>query len=157
MIYRSKRDNWVMLSFALAVISPVALGVFLLIASPAKLASWLLIGIGIAAGIIIYWLSNSLYYEITESKLNVRFGPMRWIITLESIAEVYPTRSPFSSPALSLDRLLIKYENLQGTSALMVSPQDQTAFVKALAAAEPRLKLVGNALKSYWTIPGKEA
>jgi hypothetical protein len=148
MIYRSKRDTWVMLTFALAIIFPVALGVFLLIASPARLASWLLIGTGIAVGIVIYWLSSPLYYEITESKLNVRSGPMRWIIALESIDEVYPTRSPLSSPALSLDRLLIKYENLQGPGALMVSPEDQTAFLKALAAAEPRLKLVGNALKS---------
>jgi hypothetical protein len=73
---------------------------------------------------------------------------MRWIIALETIDEVYPTRSPLSSPALSLDRLLIRYKNLHGPSTLMVSPEDKTAFLNALAAAEPRLKLVGNSLRS---------
>ena len=137
-----------MLSFALAISLTVALGVFLLIASPAKLAGWLLIGVGIAVGIFIYWLENTLHYEITVAKLNVRSGPMRWSIALESIEGVYATRSVLSAPALSFDRLLIRYKNLHGPRSLMISPDDKRAFLNALGAAEPRLKLAATTLKS---------
>ena len=147
MIHRSKKDPWLMLTFALIVILPVALGVVLLNTFLLKLAGWLLIGIGITVGILIYLLITPLYYEIVDSKLNVRSGPMRWIIPLASIDEVYPTSSPLSSPALSSDRLLIRYKNEHGLSAVMVSPEDKPAFLKALANAEPRLKLDGNVLK----------
>ena len=148
MIQRSKRDGWLVLVLAFAILFPLAIGLCLLIATPARLAGVLLIGVGVAVGILIYWLINPLYYEIAESKLRVRAGPMRWTIPLDSIDEVYPTRNALSSPALSLDRLLIKYVNGSGRRALMISPEDQPAFLKALTAAEPRLKFVGNSLKS---------
>ena len=113
-----------MITFAFAIVLPVALGVFLQIRTPAAyVSSWLMIGIGLAVGLFIYWVMHTLHYEITSSKLNVRAGPLRWRITLEDIDEVYPTRSPLSSPALSLDRLLIRYGN--GSSVLMVSPEDK--------------------------------
>jgi Bacterial PH domain len=147
MIHRSKKETWLMLTLALAIILPLALGAFLLITTPTQIAGWLLIAIGIAVGIFIPWLMTPLYYEITQSELNVRSGPMRWTIPLKFVNEVYLTRSPLSSPALSLDRLLIRYENGKGPSALMISPEDNTAFLQELALAEPRLKLVGNALK----------
>jgi hypothetical protein len=133
-----------MLTLASAIILPLALGAFLLITTPAQLAGWLLTASGIVVGIFIIWLMTPLYYEITQSELNVRSGPMRWSIPLKSIAEVCLTRSPLSSPALSLDRLLIKYENGKGASELMISPKDQIAFLQELADAEPRLKMLGN-------------
>ncbi len=137
-----------MLTFALATVLPVALGVFLLITKPAaELSGWLLIGTGLAVGLFIYWLIHPLHYEITSSKLNVRAGPLRWRIALEDIDEVYPTRSPLSSPALSLDRLLIRYEYGNGSNALMISPVDKKAFLKDLATAAPELQMEGDTLK----------
>ena len=137
-----------MVVFALASALPVALGVFLLIKTPpAQLSGWLSIGIGLGVGLLIYWLTHPLHYEITSSKLNVRAGPMRWSIALADIDEVYPTRNPLGSPALSLDRLLIKYGNRKGPSELMISPQERKEFLQDLAAAAPELQMEGNALK----------
>jgi hypothetical protein len=148
MRHSSKKDAWLMLVFALTSALPVALGVFLVITTPpAHLAGWLLIGIGLAVGLLIYWLTHPLHYDITSSKLNVRAGPLRWSIALEDIDEVCPTRNPLGSPALSLDRLLIKYGNGNGPSELMISPQEKKAFLEDLAAAAPELQKAGNALK----------
>jgi Bacterial PH domain len=147
-IYRSKKDTWLVLAFALTIAFPVVLGVWFLSILSLKLIGGLLIAIGIAVGIFIYWLVTPLYYEIAEAQLNVRAGPKRWTIPLESITEVVPTRSPLSSPALSLERLLIRYENDHSPSTLMISPENKNTFLRALAIAEPRLELVGNALKS---------
>ena len=148
MTHSSKKDNWLMLTFAFAIGSPIALGVFLLIKTPAApLSGWLVIGIGFVVGVLIYWLMHPLHYEITRSKLNVRAGPLRWSIALEDIDEVYPTRSPLGSPALSLDRLLIKYEIGNSSSELMISPEDKKAFLQDLMAAAPELQRTRDALK----------
>lgn len=144
MTHRSKKDAWLMLTFGLAVVSPMAFGVFLLITTPAaQVSGGLLIGVGLVVGLLIYWLVHPLCYEVTSSKLNVRSGPMRWSIPLEAIDEVCPTRSPLSSPALSLDRLLIRYQN----RGLMISPENREAFLKDLAAAAPGLQMRGNSLR----------
>ena len=147
MVYKSKKDGWLILVLSLAGILPVVVGAFVLIATPVQLTGWLLIVTGIVVAVLLRWLMTPLYYEITRSQLNVRSGPLRWSIPLESVAEVYPTRSPLSSPALSLDRLAIRYAIGNSVGALLISPEDKTTFLHELESAEPRLKLVGNALK----------
>jgi hypothetical protein len=52
------------------------------------------------------------------------------VILLEEIYTVVEsTRNPASSPALSLDRLLIRYG---GGSEIMVSPADKAGFMAAI-------------------------
>ena len=146
MTYKSKKDGWLILTFCIAVALPVASGAFLINAADARLAGWLLIGIGLAMGVLLYWLVNPLYYEITPSELYLRAGPLRWNIPHGTISEVCPTRSALGSPALSLDRLMIRYENGQGPNEVMISPKNQKAFLQDLAAAS-ELQVEGNTLK----------
>ena len=127
--FPSKVDRW------LAVTLFIALGVQfcgLLIAissapGPATTAIVLL------TTAIVYPLLLSIllrtYYEVDPATLLVVSGPFCWRIPRASIHGVEPTRSLQSSPALSRDRLKIRYGERRW---IMVSPADQPGFLKAL-------------------------
>jgi membrane protein YdbS with pleckstrin-like domain len=68
-------------------------------------------------------------YTVENAVLIVRTGLFRWRIPLTDIASIGSTRNPMSSPALSLDRLLI--ERRTG-SDLMISPLDKKGFLQEL-------------------------
>jgi hypothetical protein len=68
-------------------------------------------------------------YTLTDEYLLVKCGPFSWSIPLRDIYEIEPTRNPMSSPALSLDRLLVRYG---GGAELMISPADKAGFMMAL-------------------------
>lgn len=75
------------------------------------------------------WLLASTYYLVNVGSLEVRSGPFRWSIPLNEITEVRKSRSALSSPALSLDRMEVKYG--RGRSILL-SPRDSRGFLKAI-------------------------
>jgi len=96
-----------------------------------------------AVGCLLVWMLASSAYEITETNLAIRFGPLHWSIPLESITEVFATRRLILKPgwglAWSLDRLLIKCRDrflLFG-----ISPDDKTAFLAELVRVRPELKI----------------
>ena len=74
--------------------------------SPAVLVSWVLFGT---------------YYIVEGGSRTLRSGPFRWRIRMSDIHRAHPSRSPFSSPALSLDRLRIEYGE---SRHILVSPSD---------------------------------
>jgi hypothetical protein len=90
----------------------------------------------------ILWTLYGTRYTLTESTLIVQSGPFRWLIDLEAITEVFPTRNPLSSPACSLDRLHIRYG--KSRLGMMISPQDKAGFLQDLVARSPGLKLNGD-------------
>ena len=127
-VYRSKVDLWLVV---VAVAAPIVLLDFVLdgVNTPEKLAELMAVAIVVAVLGIFAWLYFSTRYTITGEFLMVKEGPFSWIIPLEDISSIEPTRNPISSPALSLDRLLIRY----GKSAeLLISPKDKEAFMTEL-------------------------
>jgi hypothetical protein len=70
---------------------------------------------------------------VAGNTLRVACGPFRWKVPIDSIEKVEATRSPLSSPALSLDRLRINY----GKRRIMVSPSDRAGFLRAIGQ-DPR-------------------
>jgi hypothetical protein len=68
------------------------------------------------------------HYTVAGDTLRVACGPFRWKVPIDAIQSVEATRSPLSSPALSLDRLRIHY----GKRRIMVSPSDKAGFLKAI-------------------------
>ena len=86
------------------------------------------------------WLLLDTNYTLTAEELLVRSGPFRWRIALGQVHEVLPSRSWRSSPALSLDRLRIRYG--QGHS-ILVSPREKQRFVDALRERCPSLIVTG--------------
>lgn len=68
-------------------------------------------------------------YTIDRRVLTVRSGPFRWKVPLDEIESVEATRSPLSSPALSLDRLRVRYGKRR---SILVSPADKERFLQAI-------------------------
>lgn len=56
-------------------------------------------------------------------------GPLRRKVPIGQIISVETTRSLRSSPALSLDRLLIRYRK---NRRIMISPADKAGFLQAI-------------------------
>ncbi|CAN7597082.1 PH domain-containing protein [Acidovorax sp. LjRoot117] len=86
------------------------------------------------------WLLLDTSYTLTAEELLVRSGPLRWRIALGDVREVLPSRSWVSSPALSLDRLRIRYG--QGRS-ILISPREKQRFIDALRERCPSVLVTG--------------
>lgn len=84
-------------------------------------------------------------YEVGDDGLVIRFGLARSRVPYATLKAVRPTRSPLSSPALSLDRLHLDSGNPLGPN---ISPADREGFYAALLAKAPHLKREGDALVS---------
>lgn len=98
------------------------------------LAAWM----GIAA------VSWPMEYEIDEELLTIRSGFIKWKIPLHTILHIQPTNNPISSPAWSLDRLMIRYRKDDGEEYICISPRDRVDFYDDLAQADPNLEIEGN-------------
>ncbi len=68
--------------------------------------------------------------RVEGDALRIRASFFRWRVPLAAIDSIEPTRNPLSSPACSLDRLLIRY----GERRVMISPLDKAGFLRVLAA-----------------------
>lgn len=136
-VYPSKRDTWLVAVLYAAVIAMiVALGTVWTEPGPitTKLGTTAIIG---AAGVFSLWLVNGTYYTLRpDGVLLIRAGPIKRTIVLAHITEIVPTRNPLSSPALSLDRLKIRY----GDRAVMISPQHKRAFMQDVASRVDHLE-----------------
>lgn len=76
-------------------------------------------------------------YTITESEVLIVCGPLAWQVPVQQITRIRPTRNPLSSPALSLDRLEIRYGKYD---SVLVSPADQAGFLAALLRLNPAIR-----------------
>jgi len=127
-VYRSKVDEWLLVVFAVGAL--VALGACVPLLIYGSYGEWTLAVICLVVGLVLpCWVLFSTQYELTSGFLVVRSGPFHWSVPLRQITSVTFTRSPMSSPALSLDRLRIEYS---GNRAIMISPEDRRKFVAEL-------------------------
>ncbi len=90
----------------------------------------------LCAAALAIWITFSTYYELGPDALVARSGPFSWRIALADIISIRPSDSSQSSPAMSMDRLEIRYGD--GRS-LLVSPADQAEFLAMLHRRLPRL------------------
>jgi len=137
----SKRDRWLVAVMWAA--SLVDFGV----------AAWLWLGLERApifvapllalAGFFQLQVLYSTDYSFEGDVLRIRASFFRWRVPLAAIDAVEPTRNPLSSPACSLDRLLIRY----GEKRIMISPLDKAEFVRALVQRTPHLQLLGESVR----------
>ena len=129
MVFRSKIDFWLLAVLALATVPMLAAA----IAAARNGDAWVTHAVifVVVAGLFA-WLLTSTKYTVGEGMVLVQSGPFRWQIAAKDVTNIAPSRSPLSSPALSLDRLRIEYAS---GKSLLVSPRDKEAFIKALSAA----------------------
>lgn len=97
-----------------------------------------LVALGFSIALIV-WLYVSTEYIVNDDGLRVRSGPVYCRADAKLIERVRPTKTILSAPALSLDRLEVS----GGFGCVVVSPADKAAFVRALKAVAPHMRLEG--------------
>ena len=127
--FRSKIDRWLLyLLIVVMVFEVVVLGIAATQAGEPIAALSI-----VATALLIVALIGSLlirtHYTVSGNILKIASGPFSWSVPIDQIESVRATRNPLSSPALSLDRLQIRYGNGR---RVMVSPADRAGFLKAI-------------------------
>jgi hypothetical protein len=144
-VYPSKRDWWVTALLWFAVIGMLGASTGLLRSSEALP---LRLGVPAFSILVVAFVLSVLYgtnYRLTFQTLIIRSGPFKWMIPLDSIDEVYPTRNPLSSPACSLDRLHVRHR--RSRMGVMISPEDKTSFLYDLVSRAPGLEMEGDRVR----------
>ena len=136
--FPSKRDEWIEALILLGVLVSLAGGIVSLIVMGASWTEMILAGsLLLGMDSLMLWVLYGTGYTITSERLLIRCGPMSFGVRLESIEFIFPTRSPWSSPACSLDRLRIVYGLSQ--QSIMISPEDKSGFLSAIVQQCPTL------------------
>ena len=127
--FRSKVDRWILLLILVVIIVQVA-AITAAVAEagePGMITSLILVMIGVVA--LMLWLLLGTHYTVDRGLVRIVSGPFRWKVPVAEITSVKATRNPLSSPALSLDRLSIRYGKRR---RIMISPADKAGFLKAI-------------------------
>jgi hypothetical protein len=138
-IYPSKRDWWITAliwgSVAVMLAPSLVRGqAARQLAHPSMIWLAFLLGAG-----FMLWVLYGTSYKFSDDLLIIRCGPFRFRVPLAEVDSVEPTSSPLSSPACSLDRLLLRY----GRRRIMISPADKAGFLAELEMRCPQVKRVG--------------
>jgi hypothetical protein len=127
MKFKSAVDWWYHLVIITAAI------VVVLVVIPPMISGHLSIPLGGATLLLSLalpvWILFSTAYHVDAKCLKIRSGPFSWKILLADVQSIEPSRSWLSSPALSLDRLEIRYGNGR---RILVSPRDRAGFLDAV-------------------------
>lgn len=133
--FKSKVDAWLVIVLAVSTIVLIAGLAATLYSRPDPLA----VVVMLAATLLFLLLVGSIllrtYYRVDAGMLTIVSGPLRRSVAIDQITSVERTRNPLSSPALSLDRLRIRYGD---NKSVMISPADRDKFLKALGIEETR-------------------
>ena len=127
--FKSKVDRWILvLILAVIVVQVVAITAAVNDAGePGMITSLILVMIGVVA--LMVWLLLGTHYTVDRGYVRIVSGPFRWKVPIDDITSVRRTRNPLSSPALSMDRLSIRYGKGR---RIMISPADQAGFLEAI-------------------------
>ena len=133
-IYRSKNDCW------LAVLIPA---LTILPALPIVISGediWVVVLLAFISALELAVVTG-FRYVIDGSKLIVKalYVINSGTYDIGNIVEITPTRTILSSPAASLDRIAISLSNSR--TPLVISPVDKDAFILALTAINPDIRV----------------
>jgi len=140
-VFRSKVDLWLVL----LVFGGTLGGLAVAMSSPSSRA-----GLPRAAGVGIMavttallvllgvWTYRTTAYVLDDDAMYVRCAGLNWHIAYRDIKSVRATHNPLSAPALSVDRLEIRYGKY---AWVLISPKDRAAFIAALKRRAPELEV----------------
>jgi hypothetical protein len=139
--FRSRIDWWLAaLLLALPVIGLITAIALQLSGDGGAFVGWLsLLGIGLLYVSVVWPVT----YELAAEELVIRFGLVRSRLPYAEIRGVAPTRSMLAAPALSMDRLAI---DVGGRTGAVISPDDRSGFLDALAQRASHLTREGDRL-----------
>ena len=107
-----------------------------IVAAPAVLAGrWWTVAVSVAPLGLLTWNLLGTYYVVNGDALSVRCLLLRKTVPLASVTMLRASRDFRASPALSLDRIEVLYDN----DSVLVSPKDKTAFIQAIRSHKPSI------------------
>ena len=146
-IFASKIDTWLTLVFVGATLLMI-FSLFLpywFKSDTSLVQNIFILFLPILFSLLILWLPYfKIKYTITNDELLVNNGFSTSRINLEDIANIQPSRSLLSAPALSLNRIEIRYKNKSGNGSVLISPKDKLAFYNAIQVRTTSLQLNRN-------------
>lgn len=100
---------------------------------------WLGTAIMLPVILFIWYILATTYYIITDAYLIVRAGFLHHSkIDIQRIKKITETNNPLSSPANSLDRLAVIYNQ---NSSVLISPKDKHDFIEHLLQLNPSIEV----------------
>lgn len=130
-VYKSKIDWWL----GLFLVYPI----FMSIKNILEGNLYGLIGLSVFVGLILIF-SKTTRYIIIENQLIVK---STWIVNeridISKITKIEKSNSVLSSPALSLDRLSVRYNKYD---EVLISPKEKKAFIDELLKANPNIEIL---------------
>ncbi len=142
--YRSKRDVWIVVLVWAGMLLGILGAVLQFLGGEPLPQRVLVLGISVVVVAFVLSLLYGISYTIQDQELLIRAGPFRQRIPLADIDRVRPSRNPLSSPAASLDRLLIQWNDER--KRVLISPVDKIEFMNALDSRCAHLARVGDEL-----------
>lgn len=129
-VFKSKIDGW----FGLILVYPI----FLCIKNILE-GEWIgLIGLAVVVGLILVF-SKTTRYIITENQLIIK---STWIVNekidISKITKIEKSNSVLSSPALSLDRIRIRYNKFD---EVLISPKEKKEFINEVLKINPNIEV----------------
>mgnify|MGYP005750795339 CR=1 FL=1 len=137
MIFYSKKDWWMTLIIFGTVAMSVAavIPLFFETLNAGTIITFLVIGLTVLLVLGIYFRT---YYFVEEDIVRVVSGPFRWKVPISEITSIRATKSILSSPALSMDRLELKYGKYR---YIIISPEDKNGFVGAIVKRNDKVQV----------------
>lgn len=138
--YPSKRDLWLVILIWASVVGMLFAGVQVWQDSGESVAvrGGVSLFMLVMAVVVVHLIYNT-GYAITRDSLQIRCGVFRKTIPLAAIEEVMPSRSLLSGPALSLDRLNVRYSGSR--FGVLISPEERKKFLRDLASRCPTARI----------------
>lgn len=128
--FRSKIDWWIFLVLALVLLTQVFIIALVIPGHHPELPAKIVVAIILfAVSLLILTILLRTVYRVDRKQLKIYCGPFWWTVNIADIESVVETRSPLSSPALSLDRIRINYGERRW---VMISPADKQGFYVAI-------------------------
>lgn len=129
-IYKSKIDWWM----SLVLVYPIFRSILSIIEG-----EWIgYLGILMCLG-FIFFISKSTRYIIEEDQLTVKcMFIVNNKIAISKIKKIEKTNSILSSPALSLDRISIKFNKFD---EVYISPKEKQSFLNDLLKINPNIEI----------------
>ena len=90
--------------------------------------------------ILLLLIFFNVKYSLSDDELFVKNGFSTQSIPLKDIIYIIPTNSMLSAPALSLERIEIRYEG----GSIVISPKDKEGFYRAIQERVPALEIDGD-------------
>lgn len=139
MKFCSRKDWWLTIILWGPMIFFIGVGIFTLVYTVNSIASFVIVlTLMVILPILILWMWLTTYYVLDESNLVIKYGPFKKVVPLTTIKSVKKTTNPWSSPALSIKRLEIIYEQY---NMVLISPMDRDEFMKILGKRCPQIKI----------------